>query len=203
MQTHIMIALIGLSIAGCQKPVAVEEAADFTRLPAELEVTPPMATPLPVPVVPKAYVEPPPPDVQTKAPDGIFFLLIHKSVMTTDGITGFPLGTQVKLIRPGIYSADGQELELRETEVTNDLAMARSIRHLDIQKQAAVRIPEAAPEPVAPLMSVGPARVEYAPAPSGALDVSSALGTSHSRYKDGWKWQKDGSGQWVRVERLK
>lgn len=200
MQTRIIIALIGLSIAGCQKPVAVEEAQEIAPTQNVILLA---ATPTPVPARPKTWVEPPPPEVRTTLPEGVFALRFHKSVVTDEGITGFPPGTLVSLVRPGVFAVDGRELELKPDEVTNDLAFARSLRHLDIRNQAVIRRRVATPEPVAPVVSVGPARVEYAPAPSGALDVSSSLGNSHSRYKDGWKWQRDGSGKWVRTERLK
>lgn len=209
MKTIVIIAaLAALGIAGCQKPVAVEERQETQELIPEEGVFLPAKLSTPAPAVPKSYVPPPPPpDLRTLAPEGVFFLIVHKSVTTDDGITGFPPGTQVSRVRPGIYLVGGKELELRSSEVTNDLALARSLRHLDIRNQAVVRHASAAtPEPATPVMSVGPAAVNHpavvAPQQS-ALDLSAPLGTSHSRYKDGWLWQRDSNGEWRRVSRLK
>lgn len=179
--------------------------------------TPPPATPPPVVAMPPT----PTPVAKRLAPEGMFYLLVKKSVETTDGITGFKPGTLVKQEADGSFTAEGKQLEVRPNEITNDLDLAARYAGADAMRQAAIRqstsaaaLPPAGTQPSAPNPATQAAGSNRPPAKSGssivaptqrvgALDASSALGAGHTMTKDGWVWQKDNAGNWRRVKPLR
>jgi len=70
--------------------------------------------------------ETPPP--RHLAPEGVFYLTTWVKAENKDGITGLPPGTEVKLVKPGIYRTPGGEMPLDENKITNDLDIARRAR---------------------------------------------------------------------------
>jgi hypothetical protein len=72
-----------------------------------------------------ASPSPPPPPVRHLAPEGVFYLTTWVRVENNDGITGLPPGTEVKLVKPGVYLTPSGEMPLDEKVITNDLDIAR------------------------------------------------------------------------------
>jgi len=76
------------------------------------------------------------------ASDGTYFLMRYHSVATDTGVTGFPPGTKVSLVRKSdqtIRVTDGQvEFDVGAGEVTNNLDIAARLARTDsrIQEQA-------------------------------------------------------------------
>ena len=73
------------------------------------------------------------------APPGVFYLLTPARVETKDGIIGFPPGTRVTLVRPGIYLTPAGKVSLAETQLTNDIGIARAASANDRNAQANLR----------------------------------------------------------------
>jgi hypothetical protein len=123
---------------GCKKKDVATETAPEEPAPAASPPSAP-ATPVPKPVAAAT----PPPALATPAPElappGVFFLVTAVSVETTDGIVGLKPGQLLRLVRPGVYRADNNELTLRPDQVTNDLAIARRLANQDQRTQAAIQ----------------------------------------------------------------
>jgi len=66
----------------------------------------------------------PPPPTRHLAPEGVFYLTTWVRVESNDGITGLPPGTEVKLVKPGVYLTPSGEMPLDEKMITNDLDIA-------------------------------------------------------------------------------
>lgn len=194
------------TLPGCsKKPTGTEPAPEPP--PA---ATPPRTTPAPATPVPAT----PTPVPKRLAPPGVFFLLVKKSVETSNGIIGFKPGTQIKQEADGSFTAEGKKLDVRPGEATNDLDLAARYAGADAQRQAALRQtaplatttapaaarPAATPTPAARASGPSVAAGQRSPA---ALDASSALGSNHTMTKDGWLWQKDASGNWKRIKPLR
>jgi hypothetical protein len=215
MKSAVLLATAAVAAAavfgGCSKTPEPEIA----ELPSEPQTPslqpPPAPAPQPQPVVAEAPREP------RLAPEGTFFLLRQRSVETSDGILGLKPGTMVKRQPNGKYLAEGQTLELRPDEITNDLDIAAQAAGADARTQAALRqrTPQAQPPPPAPAATASaapastpppPARTNAAPPPPpqrSALGTSSSLGSTHTMTRDGWLWQKDSNGNWQRVKPLR
>jgi hypothetical protein len=196
------LLLAPLIFAGCRKPIA--EAPVPEPIPEPPAATPVPATPMPATPQPRMVEATPAPNYL--APPGVFFLLTKISVETASGITGLRPGTQVQQTGPGEYTApDGHKLTLRPDQVTNDLRIAQHLAGADAAAQAAVRQmtaprPAAAPVsgPATPVPGAAPTTASPS-RPAAAPASSSALGAAHTRIKDGYLWQKDSQGIWVRV----
>lgn len=74
------------------------------------------------------------------APPGVFYLLSTAHVETKDGVTGFPPGTEVKLVQPGVYLTPAGKVHLSAMQVTNDLGKARNALAYDRNAQAALHV---------------------------------------------------------------
>ena len=192
------------SFAACNKPIADEDQSDSKPVVAEL--TPP-TTP----------VEPPPvatPEPNYFAPPGIYFLIASAAVETPDGIVGLKPGTRVQKVEPGKYTADGHQLALRDSQVTNDMRIAQRVAGADQAAQAALRqsmqaaaaqaakiaranaptIPSATPTNT--IVAVGKPMRATAPRPALGSSLGSGSAFSKSRSKDGWIEELDGNGVW-------
>jgi hypothetical protein len=94
---------------------------------------PPPPPPAPSPV---ARATPP----RHLALPGTYFLLRYRSVTTDSGVTGFPPGTKVSLLRQSdqtMHVTDGNvEFDVSPGEVTNDLDIAARIARNDSRSQA-------------------------------------------------------------------
>jgi gag-polyprotein putative aspartyl protease len=106
----------------------------YSSLPTPL----PTPTPLPGPVPPAAPSTVAAP-AELAAP-GVFYLLTAAHVQTADGITGLPPGTEVTLVRPGIYLTPAGKVHLDQTQLTNDLGKARIAIANDRNSQAALHV---------------------------------------------------------------
>jgi hypothetical protein len=191
-------------IASCSRQNKTENAE---TVPAAAE--PVAATPEPKAVVAAT------PAPKRLAPDGTFFLLVKKSVETSDGIIGLAPGTKIRQQADGRYAADGHYLELKTSEITNDLDIAAHYAGADARAQSAIKdslqAHATAPKPGAPTSAPSSSAtaasrttpstpVPAAPrAGSGLLGQNSALGSAHTKVQGGWVYQKDATGNWVPV----
>jgi hypothetical protein len=147
----VLAAALATHFSGCKKKEVAETAPE--EAPA---ATPPPAatTPAPKPVAaatPKPIPATPAPEL---APPGIFYLVTAVSVETSDGIFGLKPGQLLRLVRPGVYRADNNEVTLRPDQVTNDLTIARRLANQDKQTQAAIQ-QRLAPQPVPAVATTG------------------------------------------------
>lgn len=126
--------LAGLALAGCNRQ------ATSGNDPRTVE-----ATPIPTP----EYAKP-----------GIFYLVASVRKETKDGISRLTPGTEVRLVRPGIYKTPLGEMPLNSRDLTNDLTIARAVVQSDRTGQSAA-LPKAAspvvaaPRPVAQMAVAG------------------------------------------------
>jgi hypothetical protein len=204
-----LITTAFVSLSGCSKQSADTEPAPEPA-PAIAVTTPPPSTSTPAPAAPARTT--PAPVVKRLAPEGTFYLLVKKSIETSDGIIGFKPGTLVKQESDGRFTAEGHKLDIQPNEITNELDIAARYAGADALRQATLRQASAsvaAPSAAAPASTPAPASRQSGPSvvPSqrsaSALDTSSALGSSHSMARDGWLWQKDETGNWKRVKPLR
>ena len=195
---RILIVATGLLIAGCSKHETTSTDESGSATP------PPAATPAPV----KAEVAVATPPPKRLAPEGMFFLLAKKSVETPDGIIGLKPGTQVLQQPDGKFMADGHPIEVLPTEITNDLDIAGRVVGADARAQAMIRqtlqARPASSAPKAPGSSAAAATSNPPPSPAAprsntAMQSTSSLGAAHTRVKDGWLWQQNTDGAWVKV----
>jgi hypothetical protein len=103
---------------------------------------PPVVVATPFPATTPAVATPiaaAPPAQDPLAPPGIFFLLQKTSITTDDGIVGLKPGQSLRQVGPGTYEANGQTVQLRENQVTNNLRIARQFATADAVTQAALR----------------------------------------------------------------
>ncbi|MGB8169492.1 MAG: hypothetical protein WCF18_18475, partial [Chthoniobacteraceae bacterium] len=127
----VALAAGALTLAACKKQVA------------EVEMEPePLAMATPVPIATPAQAKPvavvtPSPD--PLAPPGIFFLLQKASITTDDGIIGLKPGQGLRQVSPGNYEVNGQTIQLRDDQVTNNLRIAQQLAAADASAQAALR----------------------------------------------------------------
>jgi hypothetical protein len=194
------LLLAPLLFSSCRKPIA--EAPVTEPAPEAAVATPTPATPMP-----KVVEATPAPNYL--APTGVFFLVTQVSVETPSGITGLRPGTQVQQTGPNEFlGPEGHKLTLRPDQVTNDLRIAQQIAGADAATQAALRRMSAPPPPKAPTTAPAASTQSAAPAaasppqpsvPTSSLGGSSALGASHTRVKDGFVWQKNSEGVWIKV----
>lgn len=195
-----------LLIAACKKPVI--EAPPPEAIPESPAAPPTPATPSPSPATPPPRTVEATPAPNYLAPAGVFFLLTQVSVETPSGITGLRPGTQLQQTGPGEFTAqDGHKLILRPDQVTNDLRIAQQIAGADaaaqnaLRRMSAPRPAPAAPAPAiaTPLAPAPPANASRPAAPAPRLGGAIGLGAAHSRVKDGYVWEKDRQGVWIRV----
>jgi hypothetical protein len=199
-----MALLAVLVCAGCKKPVA---EAPPPEPPPEVPAAPPApASATHVPATPAPRVVEATPAPNYFATPGVFFLIGKASIETDSGITGLPPGTQLQQTGPNEYTTlDGHKLTLRPDQVTNDLRIAQHLAGADAAAQRAVRQMQAprrsAPPPTTVAATPAPAPPASRPptAPPTTSLGSGSLGASHSRVKDGYLWQKDSNGTWIRV----
>jgi len=106
-------ALAGLALAGCDRPApkVIEDAPRIVE-----------ATPAPTP----QYARP-----------GTFYLVEAVRKETKDGVSRLIPGTEVRLIRPGIYQTPLGEMPLSSKVLTNDLTVARAVSRTDLTAQSA------------------------------------------------------------------
>jgi hypothetical protein len=182
-----LTAIVALALAGCQKMAQTEEAL------------PPVSTPAPV-ANPRL------------APEGVFYLVAPAQVETPSGVIRLAVGTGVRRLRPGVYLTPSGEAALRDDQVTNDLDRARQARDAAQAREAAEATARAAvaapprraatPEPWIPPEYQRP--VEGVVTQPSGLQTSTALGTGHTRTKDGIVWQKSLDGKyWLSVKYLR
>ena len=153
-----LVASIG-SLASCKKPDA-ETAAEPE--PQALPAAPPAPTATPAPATPIAVATPLPDPL---APPGIFFLLQKASITTDDGIVGLKPGQGLRQVGPGTYEVNGQTVQLRNDQVTNNLRIARQYAAADAATQAALRQAMQPPPPRAPAPSTTTVSISATPTP--------------------------------------
>lgn len=217
----LIAAVAALTFANCHKPVAEDD-----NRPPILKAPPPPAKPVPVARATPVPIATPQP--RELAPDGVFYLRVKKSITTNDGITAFPAGTLVRRTFGGEYlTLDGQVLKLDAREMTNDLAEARQIAGYTTSARAAqaraIATASATPASTASAPSTARANPQHAtganPDPAGSapgrryvpgvirqasgMESSTSLGGNHTPTKDGWLWQRNAAGDWVRVKQLR
>ena len=74
------------------------------------------------------------------APEGVYYLLTKASVVTDDGIIGLNPGSKLQRKEPGVYTtAAGQNVQLRDDQVTNNLRLAGLAMQSDAAAQASLR----------------------------------------------------------------
>ena len=203
---------LALAFAACEKPSATSESAPEPEsrppLPA-VAANPPAAAQQPVAAL--AATPAPAPPAPELAPPGVVFLIAPASLETPEGILGLKPGQQLKLVRPGTYSADGHELALREDQVTNDLAFARAVAAEDARTQAAIRSRLAGPAakasaaasvaqnqpPSAPVATDAPPAPARAPMGRTALDSNGGVGNTHDKVIDHKRWHRTITGGWI------
>ena len=205
------LLILALAFAACEKPSATSESApepESRPPPPTVAANPPAAAPA---VAAPAATPAPAPPAPELAPPGVVFLIAPASLETSEGILGLKPGQQLKLVRPGTYSADGHELALREDQVTNDLAFARAVAAEDARTQAAIRSRLAGPATKAgtaasvaqnqPPPAPAPPDVPPAPAraPMGhtALDSKGGVGNTHDKVIDHKRWHRTITGGWI------
>jgi hypothetical protein len=119
-------------------------AATYFYLQRVPRLPPPAAPPAQARPSPVAKTTPSPiakttPRPRNLAPDGTYFLLRYHSVSTDTGVTGFPPGTKVSLVRKSdqaIRVTDGQvEFDVSAGEVTTDLDIAARLARADSRTQ--------------------------------------------------------------------
>lgn len=144
MTTNLLLSAVALGIiaviGGCSKPAVPpiaqatpEPTPEPTPTPKPIAVvaTPAPATPEPVPATPVPNYF---------APEGVYFLMVKKSITTDDGITGVRPGTRLQKQADGSFTTDaGQTLQAAAHEVTNDLRVAQHIVGADAAASAALR----------------------------------------------------------------
>jgi len=195
-------------IASCSKQNQTENA----------DAAPATSEPVATAPEPKTVAVATPAPTKNLAPDGTFFLLVKKSVETPDGIIGLAPGTKIRQQADGRYSADGHFLELKPSEMTNDLDLAARYAGADARAQAAIKetlqAHATAPKAGAPTTTKAGASTAssvaaapratspppVAPSSSGTLlGQNSALGSAHTKVQGGWVYQKDATGNWIPV----
>jgi len=117
---------LALAFASCQKPEVVV-APPPTPPPAP----PPVAATTPLPETP-----PPATPARHLAAEGVFYLTTWVRVENSDGVTGLPPGTGVKLVKPGVYLTPAGEWPLADNVITNDLDIARRARDAGLAGRA-------------------------------------------------------------------
>ncbi len=215
--TCLMAALAVCIVGGCSKPAAIT-TPEPTPEPAPVVVAPPPAPAQPPPVAVAVAVETAEPPARNLAPDGIFFLLVRKSIETESGFQGVAPGARLKFAAPGMYEIEGQKIALRDDEVTNDLDIARQIAGADAAAQQALRQRSASEAAKARALQLareaqtGPAPREAGPASSMSappassvssaiseggstgLQTSGGIGATHSK-RDSVNWHYDSNGR--------
>ncbi len=158
--------LLGLALAtsaamltSCRKPAAQVAAAPE---PDPLPVATPAPTAAPVRSTPIAVATPAPDPV---APPGIFFLLQNVSITTDDGIIGLKPGQGLRQVSPGSYEVNGQTVQLRDNQVTNNLRIARQYAAADAAVQAALRQARQPAPTVAPATAANSTVIPATPVP--------------------------------------
>ena len=161
------LVLMSALLAGCGKPTAgdVEIGSPIVQQPAATPDPAPstLATPVitartaPIPVAPAPVASIPvgTTPVATPAPLGTYFLLTSERLETSHGIIRFKPGTELKLVRPGVYRTSAGEIPLRPDQVTNDVAIAQGIAPKETPLPPPV-VARLAP-PAAPVMPVAQA----------------------------------------------
>ncbi len=122
-----VIAASLFTLNACHKQVESsappEAPAAETAPPEAPKIIAPATTPAPDPL----------------APEGTYFLITKVSMETSDGIVGYPAGTQVHQTADGRYQApDGQFLTLSPTQFTNNLRVAGQAAGADAATRAAL-----------------------------------------------------------------
>lgn len=205
--TRAVVILAAATFAACNKPVAEEEPEPEPIV----RTTPPPATPVATPVAVVAT-----PELNYFAPPGVYYLVSASSVETPEGIVGLTPGTKLQKVAPGKFTANGHQIDLRESQVTNDLRVAQSVAGADQAAQAALRRALSAAVKTAPVnpattpsatpntvVAVAQPKKSNAPATGlgKSLGGSGALGKTRSQ--DGWIWQMDANGNWQPLRRDK
>lgn len=172
------LAAAGLSLlASCKKPVAEEAPPPAAPEPASA----PAATPVAAPVT--AATATPAPD--PIAPPGVYFLVQKASIETADGIVGLKPGQLVRKVAPGTYECESGQLQLADSQVTNNLRVASQVANADAAAQAALRRMMLARESATPATPAAPATPATAPAaivsraPAAPAAAASAFNTGH------------------------
>jgi hypothetical protein len=122
-----IVAASLFTLNACHKPAESSPpeapAAETAPPPEAPKIIAPAATPAPDPL----------------APEGTYFLLTKISAETSDGIVGYPAGTQVQKTADGRYQApDGQFLTLAPNQFTNNLRVAGQAAGADAAARAAL-----------------------------------------------------------------
>lgn len=87
------------------------------------------------------------------------------SITTDDGIVGLKPGQGLRQIGPGTYEVNGQTVQLRNDQVTNNLRIARQYAAADAATQAALRQAMQPPPPRAPAPSTTTVSISATPTP--------------------------------------
>ncbi|HEX8309780.1 MAG TPA: hypothetical protein VF614_00585 [Chthoniobacteraceae bacterium] len=129
-------------LVACDKPQSAKETP--APAPEIAQATPapekkPEPAPAPVVEEPIAQAAPAAPDPKQFAPAGVFFLVTAASVETDSGIVGLKPGQRLQQTAPGQYTADGNQLTLRDDQVTNDLRVAARASGMNAASEAALR----------------------------------------------------------------
>jgi hypothetical protein len=126
-------------IATAERAFAADEAAQ-ARLRAAL-LAPPGTLSNASLSVPKAAAtsESMAPAGPQLAPPGVFYLLRATSVEVADGVHGLKPGTPMRKQPDGSYIADGHKVQIPDSDVTNDMQIARQALGADAAAQERVR----------------------------------------------------------------
>ncbi len=152
-----VLATSAATLTSCRKP-----AAEVAAEPEPLPVPSPVPTAAPVRSTPIAVATPAPDPV---APPGIFFLLQNVSITTDDGIIGLKPGQGLRQVSPGSYEVNGQTVQLRDNQVTNNLRIARQYAAADAAAQAALRQARQPAPTVAPATAANSTVIPATPVP--------------------------------------
>lgn len=197
------LLILSLIFAACEKPPATSESAPE---PESRPAPPAVAANLSAASASAATPAPATPAPEL-APPGVFFLIAPASLETSEGILGLKPGQQLKLVRPGTYSADGHEIALREDQVTNDMGFARAVAAEDSRTQAAIRSRLAGPATRAGATASAnssqpapaPATANVPPPPTRAPLTGTSLDSNatHDKTIDHKRWHKTVYGGWI------
>jgi len=147
--TVCVAASLLLGFSGCKKPVASEEPTEETPPAASAPKATPGTSSSATATSPATAAPPVPTATPELAPPGVFYLIAAARVETSDGVTGLPPGTGVKLVRPGVYLTPAGEVSLNPSLLTNDMGVARRALAQEKTKQSSLEQQRVAAEVIA------------------------------------------------------
>ena len=129
------------------------------------------------------------------APEGVFYLLRATSVEVSDGVHGLKPGTAMRKQPDGSYLADGHKVQIPDSDVTNDMQVARQALGADVAAQERLRQASqagAAAERAAAMAAPSKTTPNRAPARSSSGKSSSGSNLQMSGGLEGSTLQRGG-----------